>query len=108
VAACFFFRRKRKEIKSALAMPSNAQRDSHSDDDYIDDPEVLDAGVFHIWDPLQKPVTLQYTTEQLHSAFSLHPLSYDHGASNIRAEMIHEGDIDLDPEYQRGRCYVLV
>jgi hypothetical protein len=49
-------------------MPSNGLRDSHSDDDYIDDPEVLDPGVFHIWDPLQTPVTLQYTTEQLHSA----------------------------------------
>lgn len=92
-------------------MHSNGLADNHSDDDYIDDPEVLDAGVFHIWDPLQKPVTLQYTTEQLHSAFCHHPLSCDHGASNslnIRAEMIHEGDIDLDPEYQRGRCYVLV
>ena len=22
--------------------------------------------------------------------------------------MIHEGDIDLDPEYQRGQCYTLI
>jgi len=38
-----------------------------SDDEYVDNPEELDSNVFHIWDPLQKPVTLQYTTEQLHS-----------------------------------------
>ncbi|KAH9052285.1 hypothetical protein EDB87DRAFT_1570581 [Lactarius vividus] len=55
----------------------------NSDEDYIDDTEKIDPTVFHIWDPLQKPVTLQYTTEQLHS-------------------MIHEGDVDLDPEYQRA------
>ncbi|KAI0290352.1 hypothetical protein BC826DRAFT_1106481 [Russula brevipes] len=61
-------------------MPSDLET---GDDDYIDDPEELDPSVFHIWDPLQKPVTLQYTAEQLH-------------------RMIHEGDIDLDPEYQRA------
>ncbi|KAF8493941.1 hypothetical protein F5888DRAFT_699674 [Russula emetica] len=53
----------------------------NSDEDY--DPQETDPNVFHIWDPLQIPVTLQYTTEQLH-------------------KMIHEGDIDLDPEYQRA------
>jgi hypothetical protein len=42
----------------------------NSDDDYVDSPEELDSNVFHIWDPLQKPVTLQYTTEQLHSGYS--------------------------------------
>ena len=55
-------------------MPSNLE---NSDDDYIDDPEDLDLDVFHIWGSLQKPVTLQYTTEQLHSAlaipFKFHP-----------------------------------
>ncbi|KAH9971647.1 hypothetical protein BJV74DRAFT_865669 [Russula compacta] len=56
---------------------------SDSDDDYFDEPDELDPNAFHIWDPLRKPVTLQYTTEQLH-------------------QMIHEGDIDLDPEYQRA------
>ncbi|KAH9954900.1 hypothetical protein BC827DRAFT_920238 [Russula dissimulans] len=55
----------------------------NGDDDYSDDPEEIDPNVFHIWDPLQKPLTIQYTTEQLH-------------------KMIHEGDIDLDPEYQRA------
>jgi hypothetical protein len=45
---------------------------SHSDDDYIDDPEESDADGFHIWDPLQKPITLQYTTEQLHSRYPFH------------------------------------
>jgi hypothetical protein len=49
-------------------MPSNLE---NSDDDYIDDPEDLDLDVFHIWDPLQKPVTLQYTAEQLHSALAI-------------------------------------
>jgi hypothetical protein len=44
-------------------MPSDLET---GDDDYIDDPEELDPTVFHIWDPLQKPVTLQYTAEQLH------------------------------------------
>jgi hypothetical protein len=38
----------------------------NSDEDY--DPQDFDPNAFHIWDPLQKPVTLQYTTEQLHSA----------------------------------------
>jgi len=56
---------------------------SDGDDDYMEDTEDIDPTVFHIWDPLHKPVTLQYTTEQLHT-------------------MIHEGDVDLDPEYQRG------
>ncbi|KAI0262274.1 hypothetical protein BGY98DRAFT_735399 [Russula aff. rugulosa BPL654] len=55
----------------------------NSDEDYVDSPQELDVNAFHIWDPLQQPVTLQYTTEQLH-------------------KMIHEGDIDLDPEYQRA------
>jgi hypothetical protein len=41
---------------------------SDSDEDYVDAPQELDANVFHIWDPLRKPVTLQYTTDQLHSA----------------------------------------
>jgi hypothetical protein len=40
----------------------------NSDEDYVDAPRELDPNVFHIWDPLRKPVTLQYTTEQLHSA----------------------------------------
>jgi len=39
----------------------------NGDEDYIEDTEEIDPTVFHIWDPLQKPVTLQYTTEQLHS-----------------------------------------
>ncbi|KAI0291383.1 hypothetical protein B0F90DRAFT_1777103 [Multifurca ochricompacta] len=55
----------------------------NGDEDYIDDPEEIDPNVFHIWNPLLQPVTIQYTTEQLHT-------------------MIHEGDIDLDPEYQRA------
>ncbi|KAI9434394.1 hypothetical protein H4582DRAFT_1979686 [Lactarius indigo] len=55
----------------------------NGDEDYIEDTEEIDPTVFHIWDPLQKPATLQYTTEQLHT-------------------MIHEGDVDLDPEYQRA------
>jgi hypothetical protein len=42
--------------------------DSDSDEDYVGAPHELDPNVFHIWDPLRKPVTLQYTTEQLHSA----------------------------------------
>lgn len=40
----------------------------NSDEDYVDSPQELDVNAFHIWDPLQQPVTLQYTTEQLHSA----------------------------------------
>ncbi|KAF8274630.1 hypothetical protein EI94DRAFT_1712759 [Lactarius quietus] len=56
---------------------------SDGDDDYMEDTEEIDPTVFRIWDPLHKPVTLQYTTEQLHT-------------------MIHEGDVDLDPEYQRA------
>lgn len=78
---------------------------SDNDEDYVDSPEEIDANVFHIWDPLQRPVTLQYSTEQLHSRCP--PSFLRHKASNnskIRAEMIHEGDIDLDPEYQRGQC----
>jgi hypothetical protein len=43
---------------------------SDSDEDYVDNLEELDSDVFHIWDPLQKPVTLQYTAEQLHSGGS--------------------------------------
>ena len=39
----------------------------NGDEDYIEDTEEFDPSVFHIWDPLQKPATLQYTTEQLHS-----------------------------------------
>jgi len=39
----------------------------NSDEDYVDSTEELDANVFHIWGPLQKPITLQYTTEELHS-----------------------------------------
>lgn len=41
----------------------------NSDEDYVDAPQELDPNVFHIWDPLQQPVTVQYTTEQLHSAW---------------------------------------
>ena len=40
-----------------------------------------------------------------------HSLSRDDGASNIlniRTEMIHEGDIDLDLEYWCYVCYVLI
>ena len=51
---------------------------SDSDDDYIDTPKELDANVFHIWDPLQKPVTLQYTAERLHGACATQPLSLFH------------------------------
>jgi hypothetical protein len=40
----------------------------NSDEDYVDSPGELDANIFHIWNPLQKPVTLHYTTDQLHSA----------------------------------------
>ena len=40
---------------------------SDGDDDYMEDTEDIDPTIFHIWDPLHKPVTLQYTTEQLHS-----------------------------------------
>ena len=78
---------------------------SDSDEDYVDHPEELDANVFHIWDPLQKPVTLQYTTGQLHSA----PPTLSTATKHLTcAEMIHEGDIDLDPEYQRGRYCTLI
>jgi len=42
--------------------------DWDSDEDYVDAPQELDANFFQIWNPLQQPVTLQYTTEQLHSA----------------------------------------
>lgn len=57
---------------------SNTTRMSeNSDDDYVDSPEELDANVFHIWDPLQKPVTLHYTTEQLHSGFTLSTVPQD-------------------------------
>ncbi|KAH9962556.1 hypothetical protein BGW80DRAFT_864202 [Lactifluus volemus] len=51
--------------------------------DSNDDLSDQDLDSFQIWDPLQQPFTIQYTTEQLH-------------------RMIHEGDIDLDPEYQRA------
>ncbi|KAI0261166.1 hypothetical protein BC834DRAFT_972944 [Gloeopeniophorella convolvens] len=55
------------------------------DSDYItDDEEPNDPDVFRIWDSLEEPATTVYTTQQLHA-------------------MIHEGDIDLDPEYQRGQ-----
>lgn len=40
---------------------------SDGDEDYMEDAEEIDPTVFRIWDPLQKPVTLTYTTEQLHS-----------------------------------------
>lgn len=69
-----------------------------NDEDNIDDPEDSDPNIFHIWDPLQKPMTLQYTTDKLHSACH----SFNAATKLTRAEMIHEGDIDLDPEYQRG------
>lgn len=69
-------------------------------EDNIDDPEDFDPNIFHIWDPLQKPITLQYTTEDLHSAWDSFKVAAPKHLS--RAEMIHEGDIDLDPEYQRG------
>lgn len=56
-------------------MPSNLD---NSEDDYIDDPEEIDSDVFHIWNPLQKPVTLQYTAEQLHSALAVIPFKFHH------------------------------
>ncbi|KAN0138752.1 hypothetical protein V8E53_003140 [Lactarius tabidus] len=61
-------------------MSSDSQ---NGDGDYMEDTEEIDPTVFRIWNPLHKPATLQYTTEQLHT-------------------MIHEGDVDLDPEYQRA------
>ena len=83
---------------------------SDNDEDYVDSPEELelDPNVFHIWDPLQKPVTLQYTTEQLHSENAA--LCTPQGILMFQnyAEMIHEGDIDLDPEYQRGQYPTLI
>lgn len=39
-----------------------------SDEDYVEAQQEFDINAFHIWDPLQQPVTLQYTTDQLHSA----------------------------------------
>jgi hypothetical protein len=33
----------------------------------MEDTEEIDPTVFRIWNPLHKPATLQYTTEQLHS-----------------------------------------
>jgi hypothetical protein len=44
-------------------MSSDLEND---DEDFIEDTEEIDPNIFHIWDPLQRPVTLQYTTEQLH------------------------------------------
>jgi hypothetical protein len=40
----------------------------NSDDDFVDSPDEYDPNAFRIWDPLQKPVTVQYTTDYLHSA----------------------------------------
>ncbi len=40
----------------------------NGDEDYMEDTEEdINPNVFRIWDPLQKPATIQYTTEQLHS-----------------------------------------
>ena len=83
----------------------------NSDEDYVGSSHELDPNVFHIWDPLWKPVTIQYSTEQLHSARRSLTATTHKTPSNIRklcAEMIHEGDIDLDPEYQRGRYCTLI
>ena len=83
---------------------------SDNDEDYVDSPEEfeVDSNVFHIWNPLQKPVTLQYTTEQLHSEQATLYAPQSIVRVKTRAAMIHEGDIDLDPEYQRGQCYTLI
>ena len=75
-----------------------------NDDDYFDHSEQFDPNLFHIWNPLHKPVTLQYTTEQLHSNIFYINLKND---LILATEMIHEGDIDLDPEYQRGQFFSL-
>lgn len=40
---------------------------NNGDEDYMEDTEEIDPTVFRIWDPLHKPITVQYTTEQLHS-----------------------------------------
>jgi hypothetical protein len=76
-----------------MSLDSNDDRDE--DEEYLDDPNI-----FHIWDPLQQPVTIQYTTEQLHSRRAIFSIVIIY---LIHAEMIHQGDIDLDPEYQRGQ-----
>ena len=47
--------------------PRREEMSSDGDEDYMEDAEEIDPTVFRIWDPLQKPVTLTYTTEQLHS-----------------------------------------
>jgi hypothetical protein len=74
--------RKRKSVQLCNLIPSpsrvalrrlrTTRMHSDNDEDYVDSPEELelDPNVFYIWNPLQKPVTLQYTTEQLHSEYA--------------------------------------
>jgi hypothetical protein len=85
-------------------MSSDSQ---NGDEDYMEDTEEIDPTVFRIWDPLHKPATLQYTTEQLHSERVVRRRPYQLISLSGCTAMIHEGDVDLDPEYQRGLSFTV-
>ena len=67
---------------------------SDYDEDYVDSSGELELApnVFNIWDPLQKPVTFQYTTEQLHSEHAALCTPQSTPMLETYAEMVHEGD----------------
>ena len=67
---------------------------SDYDEDYVNSSGELELApnVFNIWDSLQKPVTFQYTTEQLHSEHATLCTPQSTPMLETYAEMVHEGD----------------
>lgn len=69
------------------------------DDDVLEDN--FDPNQFFVEDELEIPTATSYTTDTLHSELCT-DAHYGRFFLNFLLAMIHQGDIDLDPGYQRG------
>lgn len=74
-------------------------------DELDDDDDVLednfDPNQFFVEDELEIPTATSYSTDTLHSELCT-DAHYGRFFLNLLLAMIHQGDIDLDPGYQRG------
>jgi hypothetical protein len=80
-----------------------AEADYDELDEFNSDDD--DPNVFKIRDSLEQASGVTYTTKRLHGSLCF-DVSLDGRLNRSRIELIHDGVVDLNPPYQRGRYRV--
>ena len=79
-------------------------------DELVEEDEQKDPNVFELGDCLAAPKARSYTTRQLHSEYKIHLCGSCISMLTYRCceGFIHEGVIDLNPPYQRGKYPIVI